>query len=177
MTPDQRKSVISKLGGSSSALANEAAHQILADPDPALVQPVIAILQRGRRVFNRVEAAYVLGVLQGKRRTLALERTLNDKHENPTVRSCAAESLVLGHRGDTHAVLLRNLEDPSKEIRFWCAFALGEIGERKALPALKWLAENDDRVVKGWWAVSKEARDAIRTIKKNRKRKCVFCVS
>lgn len=176
MTSDQRKSVISKLGGRSGALANEAAHHIFADPDPALVQPVISVLKRGRRVFNRVEAAYALGILQGEKRTLALEHALSDPDEHVTVRSFAAESLVLGHRRQTHSVLLRNLANPSKEIRFWCAYALGQIGDKKALPALKCLAENDHRIVKGWWAVSKEARDAIRTIKKNRKRKCAFCV-
>ncbi len=176
MTPEQRKSVVSQLGGRSRSLANEAAHEIFADPDQALVQPVIAILKQGRRVFNRGEAAYALGVLQGDKRTLALERTLNDKDENIRVRSFAAESLVLGHREETHSVLLRNLQGPSKEIRFWCAYALGEIGEKKALSTLKWLAEKDHRVVKGWWAVSKEAQDAIRAIKKNRKRQCIFCV-
>ena len=176
MTSTQRKSVLSRLGGRSAALANEAAHEVFADPDPALGPCLISILKRGSRVFNRVEAAYVLGIMEGEKRTLALERTLNDKNENLTVRSFAAESLVLGHRRNTHLVLLRNLEDPSKEIRFWCAYALGEIGEKKALPALKRLAENDHRIVKGWWAVSKEARNAIRAIQKNSRRKCAFCV-
>ena len=43
---------------------------------------------------------------------------------------------------------------------------------------LRELAESDHRVVRGWWAVSKEARDAIRNI--NRKngwgiRFCALC--
>jgi len=168
--------VISRIGGPSSVFANQAAHEIFLDADPVLVPDLISVLKRGRRVFNRVEAAYALGILEGEKRTVALERTLSDKNENVTVRSFAAESLVLGHRSQTHSVLLRNLKDPSKEVRFWCAFALGQIGEKKALPALQWLAENDHRIVKGWWAVSKEARDAIRTIQKNRKRTCIYCV-
>jgi HEAT repeat protein len=122
-----------------------------------------------------VEAAYALGVMSGSARTSALERSLSNKSESPQVRAFAAEALVVIHRRVTHRVLLRNLKDSSAEVRFWCAYALGAIQERKALSTLRWLAENDNRVVKGRWSVSKEARDAIANIKRDRRRRCMSC--
>jgi HEAT repeat protein len=173
MTPEQRNSVLAALNGPSMLKANDAAQAIWADPDPALRPAVISVLRNGRRVYNRVEAAYALRMLKGDARTIALERALSNKNESPRVRAFAAEALADGHRSASHSVLLRNLKDPAKEVRFWCAFALGQIGERKALPALKWLSEHDNRVLKGWWAVSKEARDAIAEIHRNRRRPCL----
>jgi HEAT repeat protein len=98
--------------------------------------------------------------------------------ENTKVRSFAAETLAHRHRRGSHAVLLRNLQDPSREVRFWCAFALGQMREKKALPALSRLAECDHRILRGWWAVSKEAKDAIAEIEQPPhwgRRDCVFC--
>ena len=155
--------------------ANEAAREILQYPDPALIPEVLKTLRNGKRVYNRVEAAYSLQFLKGHARTIALERTVSNKSESKIVRGFAAEALVHGHRKLTHSVLLRNLQDPSKEIRFWCAFALGEMRDRTALPILRTLAETDHRVVKGWWSVSKEARDAIEIIEASRRRRCIFC--
>jgi len=175
MTPEERVGVLKQLNCLSLLDANDAARAIWKDPDPALERPVIRILRNGRKVHNRVEAAYALGAMDGSARTIALEGSLSDKSESPKVRAFAAEALVVIHRKVTHSVLLRNLEDSSAEVRFWCAYALGEIQERKALPTLRWLAENDNRVVKGWWSVSKEARDAITRIKRDRRRCCMSC--
>jgi len=126
-------------------------------------------------VHNRVEAAYALGAMHGSARTIALERSLSDKSESPQVRAFAAEALVVIHRKVTHGVLLRNLKDSSAEVRFWCAYALGEIQDRKALSTLRRLAENDNRAVKGWWTVSKEARDGITNINRDRRLCCMSC--
>jgi HEAT repeat protein len=175
MTPDQRRDVLKRLNAPSQFVANNAHHDILRDPDPALIPGVIRTLKKGKRVYNRIEAAYALQFLRGTRRTIALERTISNTKENKIVRGFAAEALVNGHRKETHAVLLRNLQDPSKEIRFWSAYALGQIRERKALPMLRKLAECDHRSVKGWWSVSKEARDAIDLIESNGRRRCFFC--
>ena len=175
MNPEQREDVLKRLNTTSGFIANDAGRDILNDPDPLLTPEVIRTLKKGKRVYNRVEAAYALSLLKGVKRTIALERTLSNRKENKVVRGFAAEALVHFHRKQTHSVLLRNLRDPSKEIRFWCAYALGEIRERKALPALQLLAESDHRVVKGWWSVSKEAQDAIKVIESSRKRRCSFC--
>jgi HEAT repeat protein len=135
-------------------------------------------LRHGRRTHNRVEAAYALGFMTGIKGTAALESALSNKSENTKVRAFAAETLAHRHRRGSHAVLLRNLQDPSREVRFWCAFALGQMREKKALPALSRLAECDHRILRGWWAVSKEAKDAIAEIEQPPhwgRRDCVFC--
>lgn len=72
---------------------------------------------------------------------------------------------------------------PSKEVRFWCAHSLAEMGDERAIETPKELAAKDQRVVRGFWFVSKEAKWAIRTIRtavkdrrrKKRKRGCLFC--
>ena len=176
MTRDQRREVLKRLNSISTFKANDAAREIANDPDPALIPHLIETLRRGKRVYNRIEAAYALQFLRGNAKTIiALERALSNKSESPKVRAFAAESLALNHRKRSHSVLLRNLRDPSSDVRFWCAYSLGEMHDRKALTSLRRLAETDHRVVKGWWKVSKEARDAIKNIEGNRKRKCLFC--
>jgi HEAT repeat protein len=73
------------------------------------------------------------------------------------------------------------INDSSKDVRFWCAFSLGEMAEKRALPSLKRLAATDRRMVKGFHSVAKEAADAIENIQEGnvghrRKRGCIFCV-
>jgi HEAT repeat protein len=158
--------------------ANGAARAIAGDNDPALLPGLVWTLRHGRRTHNRVEAAYALGFMTGTEGTAALESALSNKSENTKVRAFAAETLAHRHRRGSHAVLLRNLQDPSREVRFWCAFALGQMREKKALPALSRLAESDHRVLRGWWAVSKEAKDSIAEIEhptRRGNRRCTFC--
>jgi HEAT repeat protein len=158
--------------------ANDASRAISQDNDAALLPGVVRTLRHGRRTQNRLEAAYALGFMTGIEGTAALESALSNKSENTKVRAFAAETLAHRHRRGSHAVLLRNLQDPSREVRFWCAFASGQMREKKALPALRRLAESDHRVVRGWWAVSKEAKDAIAEIEHGTRwgrRRCVFC--
>ena len=95
----------------------------------------------------------------------ALLQTLADRQEDPDVRAHAAEALGhmadrLGAReGDVLAALLRSLTDPSAYVRFWSAFALGNLGDPRAIPALERLAERDTQSVPGWWSIRKEALD------------------
>jgi HEAT repeat protein len=91
----------------------------------------------------------------------ALESAVKNKSERPRVRGEAAEALTHHHRKQSHDVLLAALADSSKEVRFWCAFALGETAEKRALPSLNRLVASDKRIVKGFHSVAKEAADAI----------------
>ena len=81
----------------------------------------------------------------------------------------------------SHEILRVNLNDPCKEVRFWCAYTLAQMAGEDALVALKSLADEDHRVVKGFWSVSNEAKWAIREIRtqmkeRTRRRKpCLFC--
>jgi HEAT repeat protein len=85
------------------------------------------------------------------------------------VRGQAAEALgnIFFWEGGGPAVepLIAALGDSSSEVRFWSAFALGQIRARQALPILGQLAATDDAIVPGWWSVKMEAADAVTTIR------------
>jgi hypothetical protein len=172
---------LERLNGRSSIEAYEGAKEIWQKDTPDIVRSVINILLHGRRVLNRAAAAYALNLTHGKAAIPALERSVGSKREHPKVRGQAAESLAHNHRAKSHHILRVNLNDPSKEVRFWCAYSLAQMADEDALVPLKKLAEEDHRVVKGFWSVSKEAKWAIREIRKEmtereRQRKpCLFC--
>ena len=111
----------------------------------------------------------------------ALEAVVRNRAERPRVRGEAAEALAHSHRRESHDVLIAGLRDSSKDVRFWCAFALGEMAESRALPHLERLVSTDKRPVKGFHSVAKEAADAIENIHignvpHRRKDGCIFCV-
>ena len=172
---------MARLNGRTQTEAFEAAKMIWEDPDTSLERALISTLRNGRRPLNRAAAAYATQLLKTPGIIAALERTVGDKTERPRVRGKAAEALAHGHRKRSHKVLLKGLNDPSKEVRFWCAFALGEMAERRAIAALRRLTESDRRVVRGFHSVSKEASDALVNIEADKRRHrrkdgCVFCI-
>ncbi len=77
-----------------------------------------------------------------------------------------AEAEALANLRDRRAVrpLIAGLKDASTGVRFWSAFALGQLGDTRALPELKRLEAADKAALPGWWKVSKEASDAIELI-------------
>ena len=106
---------------------------------------------------------------------------MNDTSENPRVRGYAAEALHLNHRKKSHDVLLKNLTDPSKQVRFWCAYTLGQMAERRAIPRSRAAFRfSDNRVVTGYHSVAKEAADALEEIKAakahRREQGCISCI-
>jgi HEAT repeat protein len=117
--------------------AFEAAKAIWEDSDPDLEPFLILTLKKGRRPFNRAAAAYAMQMLKTRRTIRALEETTINKSEHPRVRGEAAEARAHGHRRKSHEVLLKSLRDPSKDVRFWCAFALGEMADKRTIPTLK----------------------------------------
>jgi HEAT repeat protein len=181
MSRDKTETIIAELNGRTQMEAFEAAKVIERGSDVTLEPSLIATLQHGRRSLNRTAAAYALQRVRTIRTIKALERALADKSEYPRVRGQAAESLIHNHRTLSHDVLLKELGDASREVRFWCAFALGQMAERRAIPALEQLAATDKRVVRGFWSVAKEAADALKNIRNtnryvHRKSGCAFCV-
>jgi hypothetical protein len=172
---------LERLKSRSSIEAYEGAKEILQQDDPAIEHRVIDVLLHGQRVLNRAAAAYALNLSHGKAAVLALEKSVANKREHHKVRGQAAESLANNHRAKSHDILRVNLNDPSKEVRFWCAYTLAEMADEGALVPLKSLADEDHRVVKGFWSVSKEAKWAIREIRKvmteptRRRKPCLFC--
>jgi HEAT repeat protein len=176
-----RKQIVSRLNRRSQVDASEAAKAVWDDSDKRLERPLISTLARGRRPFNRAAAAHAMQMVTTPRTIIALEGAVRNKSERPRVRGEAAGALAHSHRRKSHDVLLAGLADSSRELRFWCAFALGEMAEKRAIPYLKRLVASDRRIVKGFHSVAKEAADAIENIEKEkvahrRKDGCVFCV-
>ncbi len=175
------RSAVARLNGRSAVVVYEAAKEIWKADDPATFRSVIHTLRHGRSVLNRAAAAYALSLMRCKTAIPALEQSVDDKNERPKVRGEAAESLAHNHRARSHRVLLQNLDDPSKEVRFWCAFSLSEMGDSDALIPLGHLAATDHRIIRGFWSVSREAKAAIRLIRKSIRNKkthatrCLFC--
>jgi HEAT repeat protein len=181
MTDDEKLRIVSGLNGRTQVKAFEAAKAIWEESDASLEGPLISTLRNGRRPFNRAAAAYAMQMLTTARTIKELERTVKSKAEHPRVRGEAAEALAHGHRRRSHDVLLRGLRDPSKDVRFWCAFALGQMTEQRAVPLLKDLVASDPRVVRGFHSVAKEAADALANIQTGNKSHrrgdgCIFCV-
>jgi hypothetical protein len=175
------RSPLERLNGRSAIDVFEAAKELWEKGDAGSVRGLIDTLRNGKRVLNRTAAAYALYLTNGKTAIRPLERAVGNKREHPKVRGQAAESLAHNHRPSSHRVLRENLVDPAREVRFWCAYALWQMADRDALVSLRELAECDHRIVKGFWSVSKEARDAIRSIReemrseKGRLQRCQFC--
>ena len=181
MTNEQKRRTVARLNGRTQLEAFEAAKGIWEDPDSSLERPLLSTLKNGRRPFNRAAAAFAMQILSTPKTVKALERTVESNTEHPRVRGEAAEALAHVHRKNSHDVLLKGLGNPSKDVRFWCAFALGEMAEQRAIVALRRLVATDKRMVKGFWSVAKEAADAIENIQKGnkghrRKDGCCFCV-
>jgi len=182
LTKIRLRSAVDRLNGRSSVDAFGGAQELWEKDDPDSLRSVINTLRRGKRVLNRTAAAYALNLMHAKPAILALEKSVGNQQEHPRVRGQAAESLAHNHRENSHRLILKNLMDPSKEVRFWCAFALGQMDDGDALVNLRKLAEKDRRIVRGFWSVSREAKAAIREIqdgirdrKKRRSKRCLYC--
>ena len=172
---DRPDAIIAKLKGRSKVEAFEAAKQLWDVDSNALAKELIAILRSGSRPFHRSAAAYAMQAVSSADVIFALERTVRNKSENADVRAHAVEALSHHHSPASHRLLLENLLDPSKHVRFWCAYALGEMQERQAIPALL-LLRTDKRIVTSSRTVREEAAHAIRTIERRKSStRCPYC--
>lgn len=153
----------------------------LHDPDPDLrpavarslgvlgdlraVPELLAALEADLDPETRIAAAHALGHLGDHRCVDGLLAKLADRNEDPRVRGMAAEALTGVQERRAVPFLIAALDDPSVEVRFWAAFALGQFGDPAALGALEGLAQTDDAVLPGWWSVKEEAAAAIESIR------------
>ncbi len=122
-------------------------------------------LLMGADAEARRVAAYALGCLRERSAEEDLCRVLESAAEAPAVKGQAAEALGYLALESSLPCLLRAAHDPSPEVRFWTAFALGQIGSHEGEPVLEQLAETDHASVEGWGKVSAEAAMALETIR------------
>lgn len=128
-----------------------------------------AMLRAPGDVHLRFLAAYALSAKGDERAVKPLVDRLNDPAEEPRVRGLAAEALAnVAHKDEqdrAFGALLAALSDPVVEVRFWAAFALGSVGDVRALPALEQVAARDQGVLCGQRSVCQEAANAIEGIR------------
>lgn len=113
-------------------------------------------------------AAWTLGRLGHPSSVEPLRAVLRKTGTHHDVRAHAAEAL--GCLGSREAVtdLVAALGDSTAEVRYWAAFALGQIGDPGALPALERLAQSDHRAVGSSGSVADEASRAAELIRMGR---------
>jgi HEAT repeat protein len=124
------------------------------------VVPKLISSLKSQWIEHRSAAAYALGMMREPRAIAHLEAVLADRKESPTVRGHAAEALAYLKKRRSFTVLLSALDDPEPEVRRWAAFALGELGDKRALPELKRVALLDKGGARKGSSVRVEARRA-----------------
>ena len=108
-------------------------------------------------------AAWVLGSTRCVEAVDDLRAIVRRTSVETEVRGQAAEALGLLQSREAVQDLIDALEDRAAEVRYWAAYALGRIRDRRALPALEELARTDQRPIE-LGTVASEAREAIDSI-------------
>lgn len=148
-----------------AALRAEAARALGSLASPEASPSLVRALRQDADERTREAAAWALGLIGDDDVIEPLLEALGDTSEVPAVRGQAAESLSSQHNARAIPSLIAMLADPSPEVRYWCAFALGELGARAALPALERLAATDTAIASGHGCVAEEASAAIALIR------------
>jgi HEAT repeat protein len=126
---------------------------------------LMAVLRADREPEVRKAAAYSLGQIGTSEVLDALLQTVSNGTEASSVRGMAVEALTYLRESSGHVVstLRAVLGDPAPEVRFWAAFALGELGDPAALEDLRRVT-SDTGKVPGYGSVADEAKEAIARI-------------
>jgi HEAT repeat protein len=87
---------------------------------------------------------------------------------NVLVRGHAIEALGLLQAKEAVQDLTSLLADRSPDLRYWAAYALGQIGDPSSVPALQRMANVDDAVLPGGFSLRQEALDALDNIRERK---------
>ncbi len=157
------RALLEVFSGQNISLSVEAAKSLGILKSKRAVPVLIEELSRGNDVDKRAASAYALGLLLDERAIDPLVSVLNNTNDSPKVRGRVAETLVWFGKRRKRVVdaLINGLEDASVEVRFWSAFAIGELKVSRAVNKLERLVAEDDEVLPGWWSVSREASNAL----------------
>lgn len=126
---------------------------------------LIETLKQDLSAEVRLYAIYALGLIGNESAVAPILETLLDANEEPEVRGMAAETLSVFLGQQVVETLITCLSDTEAEVRYWSAFALGELGAKQALPELSRLMGNDESCLPDGSSVKDEAADAIKKIK------------
>jgi HEAT repeat protein len=136
------------------------------EPEEAL--PLLLKLLSDENSDVRKASAHSLGLLGSAAAQPMLLTMAENQAEETEVRGMAIEAL--GNLGDVTSlpILLRLLDDPSPDIRFWAVFALGELGDARAISYLESISLHDKTMTK-FGAIDKEVIEAINQINRHAK--------
>ena len=151
--PEEKKALVKLLqdlaASSDKKLVDEALLECLNDPDFKVQCEAIGLLVR-------IDQAKYLPIILTK---------LESKYEE--VRTCICGLIAMDLKRDPRAVepLMKVLRtDPDGTVRWWAAYALGLIGDERALPALEWARDHDQGVDYEGSRVSDNAAHSIKMI-------------
>ena len=163
---DRIQKLVETIGRGSREDVWEAAKE-LAEVSADLVLELVHILKNGMDTNNRAAAAYALGFGRLADSRIALEDVLTTQAEVAGVRGHAAEAL--GYLEDRRSldVLIQSLSDKEPAVVYWCTFALGQIGDSSALPALNDLVQRAGTQLYETHSLKDEALDAIGAIRRS----------
>ncbi|NJL55186.1 HEAT repeat domain-containing protein [bacterium] len=130
------------------------------------VKPLIHILQDDLDANKRAASAYALGLIADKRSTEALLRVVSNPTETPQVRGHAVEALAnMEPNNKIIDTLIECVKDSHEEVQRWSVFALGQLGDMRAIPVLEELVSTSVTPRQGIEDIVKEVKDAIAAIR------------
>lgn len=158
-----------------SALIEEVARGLPGQSPDERLHQMIGLLREHSNPNVREAAAYGMRNLELKTVRIpeavpVLLEVLGNVAEEIRIRVEAAESVgeILAYQDRRRKtfrqavrVLINVLSDPAPEVRFWSAFALGQMDAGAALNELRRVATTDEAMCPRWWLVRDEAADAI----------------
>lgn len=129
---------------------------------------LISVMQSDRNAIVRGNAARSIGLMTRRDKSIAVQPLLDllgNLAERPKVRAYAAEAL--GFIRDEKALdsLACFTTDLSPEVRYMCAYSLGEIGSVSHLELLESLL-TDTAIFDGWGTVGEAAKEAIENLRR-----------
>lgn len=182
MSRTSRERLLLALCGVDPVARVEAAKRVAGDS--SMFVELRDLLGAESRPEVRHAIAYALSWQKDARVWPILVRLLSDPSEAPTVRGQAAEGIAYHlHRRRRRsapyrramAALVRALNDAAPEVRYYCAFALGESGDRRALRHLAARRRDRARSPAFTGTVGDEVGAALQRIRASRKRRTTRC--
>jgi hypothetical protein len=126
---------------------------------------LLDLLETGTSTIKQTAAAYVLGWIGGPPAIPILQAAALDPDRHVDVRAHATEALgvLKAQQAVPNLITLLSSEHPA--LRYWAAYALGEIGDPSSIAPLQTSAAIDGATLVGDRSVGQEALDAIGRIR------------
>lgn len=124
-------------------------------------KPTLLRLLDDQNFAKQAAAAWVLGWLRAGDAAPSLQATAENVQRPTDVRSHAIEALGVMKARQSVQSLIRLLSDELPEVRYWAAYALGQIGDPESVHELERIASTDDGMLPDGRLVRDEAIDAL----------------